>query len=233
MTILNRTINGLLMIVSYFMIIRYKKVNEELKILYKENETHLMEIHHRVKNNLQIISSMIGIAMHEMEDQKTKDILQTIRQRINSMSLIHDKLSSKNIGSVSTKDFIEDLVEKIFTGFEHNGKNIRNKIDINDIPLAVETCLNLGMIINEVVYNSLKHAFRDRENGILEVKLKVTEGKVYLIIKDDGIGFKEEAEQKRKGLGLLIIEDLVGKLQGQYQFSNENGTMFSLSFSYS
>lgn len=196
----------------------------------KEKEFLMKEIHHRVKNNLQIISSMLNLQADKMTNSDTKSLLQEGRQRINSMALIHQMLyNQNNMSYVSICNYINTLVGQIERTFQNPG-NASIQVVCEDIQLDLDTAIPLGLIVNELVTNAYKHAFTGRTGGVITVKLFRTENGLTLMVKDNGVGFTYTGASGA-GLGMELIGMLAQQLDGKLSFVNNNGTEVSLSFS--
>lgn len=205
---------------------------KELKSSLDEKETLLKEIHHRVKNNLAMTIELIKIQKAKLKDRNTKEALGDIQERIYTMELLHRKLyESKNLSSIDIKKYITELLEELHHTFE-NEKNIKVDVDIEDTYfMDIEYALPCGLIINESVTNSFKHAF-DENGGNICISLKKIEYQFILKIEDNGKGISQEIDiKKTKTLGLKLISNIVrGQLLGELEYSNDKGTMFTIVF---
>jgi two-component sensor histidine kinase len=199
----------------------------------KQKEILLKEIHHRVKNNLQIISSFITIAMLKNSDIQIRDIFTSLQDRINAVSLLHEYLyKHENLDLINIKEYIYNLVNQIATIYIV--KNIKFDFNIDDIRLEFDRIILLGLIINEVVTNSLKYAFKNTPEPRIKFKLKnIKEDKFYLEIIDNGCGFDTDIDLKKsKTLGLKMIHRLTTKqLNGELTVKSKAGkTSFTILF---
>ena len=208
---------------------------EELKASLDEKETLLKEIHHRVKNNLAMTIELIKVQKAKIMDQNTKTALGDIQERIHTMELLHRRLyESKNLNSIDIKKYIIELAQDIHNSLQCNDK-IKIDIDIQEHYLMdIEYALPCGLIINEALTNSLKHAF-DKKNGEIKISLNKQDQYFYLILEDNGKGISENIDiQKSKSLGLRLITSIVkGQLLGTIDHLNKNGTKFIIKFKYS
>jgi len=209
-----------------------KQFEIELKNSIREKEVLLKEIHHRVKNNMQIISSLMNIQTRYLDDEESINVLKESQNRVRSMSMIHEKLyGSKKFDKVYFSEYIENLVWDLFYSYSIEKGKIEPVLEIEDVKLNIETSVPLGLIITELVSNCLKYAFPDSLKGTLLVSLKNLGEKYELIIKDDGIGFPETIDYKNTdSLGLQLVNSLTDQLDGEIELKTGNGTEFSIKF---
>lgn len=202
------------------------RLNKELATSLNEKELLMKEIHHRVKNNLQIISSLLNIQSRKSENESTSTALQESKNRVQSMALIHQSLYQKeNITSVQIKDYIEQLLETLMNSFGIDDA-VELKTNIQDIELDVDTTIPLGLIINELVTNAVKYAFVE-EGGKLSVSLNEFEGILRLEVADNGKGF-HNAGLKNESFGMSMVETLSQKLKGELSVNSDSGTSIRL-----
>jgi len=216
-------------------IIERKRAEEKIKTALEEREVLLREIHHRVKNNLQIISSLLKLQSRYIEDEKYSGIFQESQDRIRSMALIHDRLyHSENLANIDFKDYIRNLASNLFHTYKASAGKIELKIDVEDVSLGIDTAIPCGLIINELVSNSLKHAFPDGREGEIKIILSSTdENEVELIVSDDGVGIPEELDfRNTASLGLQLVVALVEQLQGEIELNRAKGTEFRIKFKF-
>lgn len=222
---------SLLLLGTFFFFLSQKKHNKILKEKNKiinnqleEKGVLMKEIHHRVKNNLQIISSLLNIQSREIEDQQAVEAIDASRNRVKSMALIHQNLYQKeNITSIDAKDYIEKLSKSIFNSYKINQENIHLSTVIDQLELDVDLTIPLGLIINELVTNSLKHAFPENKKGEITIQLKQIENNLELIVSDNGIGIQNDATRK-DAFGLKMIQIFAKKLKATYSIENDNGS---------
>lgn len=207
------------------------QIESEKKIVSKslqEKETLLKEIHHRVKNNMQLVMSVLNIQAQD-ENQNISDFMQISRSRILSMALIHENLyQSENLSNVNFKTYVENLTQTIKNTLNNNQPNIDIQININAVYLDTQIAIPLGLIINELVSNAYKYAFPNNRNGLILIQLITKKHKSELIIKDDGIGMTSKTHKKT--LGLQLVEDLVFQIDGQMTILNKNGLEYKIRF---
>jgi PAS domain S-box len=209
-----------------------KKAEEQLKSSLEEKIVLLREIHHRVNNNLQIISSLFNLQSNYV-DENSKDILVASQSRVKSMAMIHEKLyQSPDLTRINMKDYIESFVSGLFSLYAVNTGVIELQIGVDDIEMGIDSAIPLGLIINELVTNSLKHAFPDgNEAGIIEISLRKEGELLTLKIADNGIGLPVTGKiENKKSLGLQLVSNLVNQLDGTMMVSGKNGTEIKVLF---
>jgi PAS domain S-box-containing protein len=214
----------------------YKQTQNRLKKTLEEREILLREIHHRVKNNLQIIVSMINLQKSSLA-QGEGEALMEIENRISSMALIHDQLyNAENLEVIHMPDYIERLADSILSAFDLHNEGPELKLDTADIDLSLDMAIPLGIITNELLTNCIKHAFVDREWGIIGVQLSQTdetqEKAFRLVVYDNGRGMEAKGEStlREGGLGLTLVEQLIHQIYGEVEYSTENGFATIITF---
>ena len=212
-----------------------KKVEvEELKLKNAEQkEILLREIHHRVKNNLAIVISLLGMQVRENKNPEFKILADDIELRIRSMALIHEHLyKSEELDRIPFGNYIEALLTIISTTYI--GHNVKLKTNFDPAEVKIETAMPLGLIINEILTNAFKYAFNQQQEGIIEIDLKVVEpdtGLYNLIIKDNGIGLPDSVLiNQENSLGMFIIHLLAKQIEAELTIDNHNGTAYSIVF---
>ncbi|HSD13404.1 MAG TPA: sensor histidine kinase [Flavobacterium sp.] len=206
--------------------------NETIKESLAEKEMLLKEIHHRVKNNLQIITGILELQNFQISDENTKVILKEGQSRIESIALIHKTLyQSDNFSKVPFQDYLSELIQAIQTTYKNKNTKIAIEINANDIELGISTAIPLSLIINEIVTNCYKHAFKDREIGKIKINL-TKESDIYkLKISDDGVGLPEDFNPKKlKSIGFDLIQGLTRQLEGKLDWRSNNGTNIIITF---
>ncbi len=209
-----------------------KKIEQELKKSLEEKEILLKEAHHRVKNNLQIISSLLYLQLKKFEDEKTKEVFLEIYNRIKSMSLIHERLyQSKNLAKINCNEYITKLINNLLQSHGQKIEDIQLDINVRDVFLGIDIATPCGLIINEVVSNSLKHAFPNNTKGKISIDLHKEEENFILTIKDNGVGLQKNLViQKTETLGLSLVKNLVKQLNGILEINSNDGTEFKVTF---
>lgn len=192
----------------------------------------LREIHHRVKNNLQVITSLLNIQQRAISDEKAHDALQECKNRIESMGLIHRSFyQNKNLGEVNTREYLQNLVRQIVDSYSTDQRPIELETRIQDIYLDMDTLVPLGLIINEMVSNTLKHAFEENQSGKLSISLEQLAEQYTLEISDNGSSLNDlEALEKSESFGMSMIQAFVQKMNGQIRLLETEGTTFQIQF---
>lgn len=209
-----------------------KKYEYELEASLHEKNVLLQEIHHRVKNNLAVISGLLQIQQFETNDETLNKILGNSVSRIKSMALIHEKLyRSKSLSHVQFDEYINGLISTILNSHDYNDK-IKIDLECDGIVLNVNQAVPCALILNEIISNAIEHAFVGREKGTIWVSFKEVDGQVLASVKDNGIGIPEDLmESKRQSMGLTIIQTLIKQLNSKLEVKTEDGTEFSFTFS--
>ncbi len=198
--------------------------NELIQLALGDKETLLKEIHHRVKNNLQIISSLLSLQTRYISDKKAIQAVNEGKNRVKSMALIHQK---DNLTGIEMDDYIQNLVESLFASYGISDGKIKFTTDIAPIRLDVDTAIPLGLILNELVSNALKHAFNN-DGGELLIELKEKNKKLHFKIKDNGKGISEKDKDKKEGFGLRLIDSLARKLKATVSLDSTHGTCYNV-----
>ncbi len=209
--------------------------NLELQRSNREKNTLLKEIHHRVKNNLQIISSLLNLQAGLIEDEASREVFYVTLSRVHTMALVHELLySSDNFSSINYENYLEALIGRLVDTLHNSEMNISYRINVNGIEFNINTALPLGLLINEIVTNSFKHAFTDRANGEVYVEIESLGNDRYLLKSgDNGKGVKEEdLQNKDDSLGLQLMDSLTDQLNGEIIIDrSEPGTHYRIEFS--
>jgi PAS domain S-box-containing protein len=208
-----------------------KEAQYKVKASLKEKEVLLREIHHRVKNNLQIISSLLNIQSNYIKDKEDLELLRESQTRIKSMAIIHEGLyKSNDFTHINFKDYIHSLIHYISVHYNLSPK-IQINVDVKNILLNIETAIPCGLIINELVTNSIKHAFPPESEGKIKVSLNFNMGTFILRVSDDGIGFPTNIDfRNTKTLGLRLVNILSNQLDGTIELDTQHGTEFIIHF---
>jgi len=210
-----------------------KRGEEQINASLLEKEILLREIHHRVKNNLQVISSLIFLQSKKIKDAKAIELFKETQNRVRSMALIHEALyNAKDFAHINIEEYIRNLTNHLFRLYEVKNRVIRLKINMRNISLSIDTAVACGMIINELVSNSLKYAFPVQAEGSIRIELSSTSNNSYkLIVGDDGIGFQEKIDlEQPMTLGLQIVNTLVDQLKGSMKIELRQGVLYEISF---
>ena len=212
-----------------------KNTEEKYKSSLHEKELILRELHHRVKNNMQIISSLLSLQAKSLSDEKDLEIFKSSQSRVKSMALIHEKLyDSPDFSHINLADYIQSLVEELYDTYNIYLDKIHLKMNIQDIKLNMETSIPLGLLINEIVSNSLKYAFPENknfENPELVIELKKEKNDYILMIMDNGIGVPDKLDlEKSESLGMQLINNLTDQIDGKLKLDTSHGTKFTIKF---
>ncbi|MBD2504380.1 PAS domain S-box protein [Anabaena azotica] len=210
-----------------------KKVLEQIQRSLDEKETLLKEIHHRVKNNLQIISSLLRMQSRRSFDEATLLLFTESQNRVQSMALIHEQLyQSADIHQINFGNYIKSLTDSLFRCYGVSQKNIVLHLETNGIKLILDNAIPCGLIINELVSNSLKYAFGKQQQGNIRISLQETpENELVLMVRDSGVGIPETLDwENANSLGLRIVRNLVRQLKGKIILERDRGTTFYICF---
>ncbi|NNF34920.1 MAG: tetratricopeptide repeat protein, partial [Saprospiraceae bacterium] len=213
----------------------FRKTKEQNRVITKANqekEVLLKEIHHRVKNNLQVVSSLLTLQSKYVDDDTALDAINTGKSRVQSMSILHRNLyQNENLKNIKIKPYFEDLVENLVSTYQVGDKDIHINSDVDDIELDVDTVIPMGLITNELISNALKYAFENKERGNINLSINKSNGHLNLSVSDDGKGIPfTEIPRRSKTLGMQLIHSFSKKLKGDVSIDNENGTNISLKF---
>ena len=224
------------LVVTFNDITERLKVMEQIQRSLQEKDVLLREIHHRVKNNLQIISSLLNLQAGFIEDKRAAEIFEESKNRVRSMALIHEKLyESKNFSSLDMREFIEELVKNLYKSYGFNTSSVALDLNIDDLSFDADQAVYLGLVVNELVSNSFKHAFKltnTSELGKRQLKIYIhakQDEKMNFIIKigDNGIGFPKNIDfRNTESLGLRLVVTLVKQLGGEIELMDKAGTNF-------
>ena len=198
----------------------------------KEKEMLLKEIHHRVKNNLMIISSLLELQSYYIKDKTDLDFFRESRTRADSMALIHEKLyQSTDLKNIDFSDYISSLATDLLEVYSITPERIKLEINAPNINLDINAAIPLGLITNELMTNSLKHGFPDDRKGTINLDIKKTDEIYTFKIKDDGIGFPSDLDYRNPdSLGLELVNTLTMQIGGKLELNSENGTEFIITF---
>ncbi|MDF1696738.1 MAG: histidine kinase dimerization/phosphoacceptor domain -containing protein [Saprospiraceae bacterium] len=226
-----------LLLFAFFYFRKYTKIVKDLSqknLLLdqsvNEKQTLLQETHHRVKNNLQIIASLLNLQRKYTKDKKLTSALIDGRNRVKSMALIHQLLyQKKDLKGINVRNYVENLMSSLFSSLKADKKNIQFINDVDPLHLHEDTLLAIGLIINEVVTNSLKYAFEERENGKIQISLLKKDPYLFLSISDNGIGIPEDFNiNDKSSFGYSLITSLSKKLDAEISIFCDNGTTINL-----
>lgn len=212
-----------------------ERQNAEMKLrnALAEKEVLLKEVHHRVKNNLQIVSGLLQLQVQNIKDPELIKTLRDSQNRIESISMVHKNLyTSTNIGKINIAEYIENLVNSILISYHITSEKVILETNISSVSLNIDQAIACGLIINELMSNSLKYAFNQQEKGILIISLTHIDHHIKMIIQDNGIGLPSDLDWKNTdSLGLSLVHDLATEqLEGEIRVERSNGTLFQIIF---
>ena len=226
-TLNGETISGMTMDIT-----AQKKAQNQIKRSLQVKDMLLKEIHHRVKNNLMVISSLLNLQSRYIKDEASKSIFKDSQNRARSMALIHELLyQSSDLKRINFGIYINKLTNELFNVYITDPNKIKLNMDIGDIMLDINTAIPLGLIVNELVSNSMKHAFPNNKQGKIYIKFNLDNGDYSMIISDNGVGFPQDYNiQNSDSLGLKIVNSLTEQIDGEITIETSNGTKFIIKF---
>lgn len=204
-----------------------------LKKSLEEKEVLLKEVHHRVKNNMQIISSILKMQERLIDDPKLKTVLGESQNRIRSMALIHENLyRNESLANIQFKNYVQSLINTISRSYFDQQAKVKFHFNIEDVFLPIDVGIPCGLMINELISNAFKHAFPDRDQGNIHISLEHTGNGSYLLsVTDDGIGIKDSFEpEAANSLGMRIVFKLIQQIEGELSYDFSDGTKYFIRF---
>ncbi|NGP86814.1 sensor histidine kinase [Fodinibius halophilus] len=223
----------LIILAIIFLRQQVKSRTAEITSALENNQVLMEEIHHRVKNNLAVISGLLQLeSMNWDDNSQIKGVLNESMLRINSIAMIHEQLyQTKDFANLSFDDYVEELVENISTTVNTDGKEISLKVFSNNIKLNVNQAIPCSLIINELVTNAYKHGFDKQAKGELKIKMKQNDKNVSIMVDDDGKGLPKDFDlQESSSLGLSMVQQLTQQLNGDLSIKNGQGACFEINF---
>jgi len=215
-------------------ITKRKQAEQQIEASLKEKEILLRELHHRVKNNMQVISSLLRLQSGTLDNNKAIVIFEECQNRVRSMALIHEKFyRSKDLTNIDFKVYVKELTQNLIQSYGISPGKITVDINIKDISLGIDTAIPCGLLINELISNCLKHAFPEKIQGQIKVSLQpVGKNQIELVISDNGVGISDKLDfRKTESLGLQLVNTLVkDQLDGQIELDKSAGTKFKITF---
>jgi len=205
--------------------------DERIKALLEEKQLILKEVHHRIKNNMSVIHSLLRLHSEKQADAVSRTILHDVAARLQGMIVLYDKLyRSERIASLSIKEYLPALVQGVVDLFP-NSDSVRVEALIEDIDLDAKPLFSVGMIISELVTNAMKFAFRGRERGTIRVSARMRDGRMSIELEDDGIGIPESfTAEDSPGFGMQLVGMLAKQIGASISISRESGTRFAIEF---
>lgn len=210
-----------------------KQAENKLKNSLKEKELLLKEVHHRVKNNMAVISSLLNLQAEKFKDPPVLNAFRDSRHRIRSMALVHEKLyQAKDLSKIEFSQYIKELSRQISRSNEFQGARISIKVKADNIKLGIDVAIPCGLIINELLTNAFKYAFPNNQRGEIRIYMQLKENKFYeLMVKDNGVGLPAHIDvQKTTSFGLNLVCLLTQQLEGKVEVHRKKGTRFIISF---
>jgi PAS domain S-box-containing protein len=210
-----------------------KKAEDRLQDSLQEKEVLLREIHHRVKNNMQVISSLLNLQSRQIKDPHVLEMFKESQRRIRSMALIHERLyQSSDLSRIEFSQYLRNLATHLFHSYQVDASRVQLKIEAEEVHLNINTAIPCGLIVNELISNALKHGFPEGRSGQLDIDLRRVAGDGYVLrVKDDGVGFPEGLDfRKTETLGMQIVSTLVSQIDASIDLAREKGTEFTIHF---
>jgi two-component system, sensor histidine kinase PdtaS len=213
-------------------LLQTRHLSVQVNHLLKDKEMLMKEIHHRVKNNLMVISSLLSLQSKYIKDDDARGIFKESQNRAKSMALIHERLyRSSDLKSIDFADYLRSLTRELFDTYATERGRVRLEMDVDDVMVDVNNAVPLGLIINEMVTNSLKYAFPDDMEGIIRIEFHKESEEYHLMVSDTGVGIPDDFNvEKSDSLGMLLIHSLTSQIQGEMELKRHPGTTFSIKF---
>ena len=226
------TEEGLLVTAAIRDISERKLVETKLRSSLQEKEVLLKEIHHRVKNNLQIVSSMLNLQVDQISDPQALALFRESQARVRSIALFHEKLyQSKDLARIDIAEYLEGVARDLFAAYGVNPDEILLAFQAEDVPLGVDAAISSGLIVNELVTNALKHGFPEGRRGTVRIVLRRDDDDVLLEVADNGVGFPEGVDFRNPNtLGLKLVCILTEQVRGTIEMDRSEGTRFRVRF---
>jgi PAS domain S-box-containing protein len=210
-----------------------KRSEERIRTSLKEKEVLLKEIHHRVKNNLQVISSLLNLQATQIRDKETAQVFRDSQSRVKAMSLVHERLyQSSDLARIDFAGYVQDVTSHLLRSYQSGPRGVRLRVDVEPVSLNIDTAIPCALIINELVSNALKYAFPNGRDGEIRIRMNHTEADdLNLSISDNGIGFPAGVSWERTdSLGLQLVRSLTDQLNGSIQCQLDKGAKFDIRF---
>jgi two-component sensor histidine kinase len=220
-------------VASFHDITAARQLNEQVRASLREKEVLLKEIHHRVKNNLQIISSLLDLQAEQTQDRQALEMFRESRGRVRSMALIHERLyRSEDLARVNFSEYIQHLTNDLYHNYKVSEDDIILDVCVDVPPLAIDMAIPCGLLINELISNALKHAFAHTTEGHLWVALeRGLDNTNVLTVADDGCGFPSDIDfRNTNSFGMQLVNTLVEQLHGEIELNTARGTAFTVTF---
>lgn len=212
---------------------KFVNMNKELQKSVDEKEILLKEIHHRVKNNMEIISSLLNMQAHKSDDMKFKEAMIESQSKIHAMALVHEFLYlGENLAYINVCDYIKKLINDIKELYITQNTSLKVDLNIDEISFSINRCIQVGMLIHELCVNALKYAFKEDRDNLLCIHIKIVEDEIYIKIRDNGDGLKNLDDlEKEDSMGMQLVHSIVDfQLHGSIDFKNNNGLECNIIF---
>jgi two-component sensor histidine kinase len=211
---------------------RQKDTEHRLRASLREKELLLKEVHHRVKNNLQVISSLLSLQAQQIREPEMNRLFQESQARVRSMALIHEQLyRSDDLAHIDFAAYVQQLVGNLRQGFGGAAARVRFSLDIQPVPLLLDLAIPCGMIVNELVANALEHAFPGDRCGEIRIAFGQEEGVYRITVADDGVGMRDgPAVGEGTSIGLKVVQALTRQIHGRLDHAYQAGTVFTIQF---
>ncbi|HEY9597649.1 MAG TPA: histidine kinase dimerization/phosphoacceptor domain -containing protein, partial [Cyanophyceae cyanobacterium] len=210
-----------------------KLAEAQLKASLQEKELLLKEVHHRVKNNLQVISSLFSLQSQYIDNPEILSLLMESKNRIRAMALIHEKLyQSWTFAKIDFASYIQTLTRNLFASYNISSNRISLCLDVSDVSLTLDDAIPCGLLINELVSNALKHAFPNQQSGEISLQFSLNSDDHFILtVKDNGVGLPPDFTlEQTNSLGMLLVKALSLQLRGHLETQNDNGAVFKVTF---
>jgi len=210
-----------------------KRSDEKIRASLKEKEVLLKEIHHRVKNNLQVISSLLNLQANQIRDKESAQVFRDSQSRVRAMSLVHERLyQSSDLARIDFAGYVQDVTRHLLRSYQSGPRGVKLKVDVDPVSFNIDTAIPCALIINELVSNSLKYAFPNGKDGEILIRLNQTDTEdLNLCISDNGIGFPADVSwEKTDSLGLQLVRSLTDQLNGSITCQLDRGAKFDIRF---
>ena len=208
------------------------RAEERMKASLREKEVLLKEIHHRVKNNMQVINSLLSLQAARIQDERVRDLLKNSQSRIRSMALVHERLyQSPDLAQVDFAGYVQELSRELFYMYNVNPAAIKIHIDVEGVSLGIDQAVPCGLIINELISNSLKQAFPGDRSGELRLQMRKDREETILVVSDNGVSLPQDLDWRNTTfLGLQLVSTLTEQLEGEIELDRSGGTTFKITF---
>lgn len=208
-----------------------KKAEQVIKKSLKEKEILLAEIHHRVKNNLAVISGLLQMQAWEADNETAREVLQDSQMRVKSIALVHEKLyQSDNLSSIAFEKYVHELLSGIEKTYKDEHKNVSFNTDIDPVIFNINQAIPCSLLLNELIVNAYKHAFEGKNEGRIMVSLDEADGMIELHVQDNGVGLDNGSVAGEKSLGMALVNTLVQQLDGEMETASNGGASFKITF---